>query len=463
MSGGAIIMQDIPQLVQLQRAFFDSDATKEKSFRLEALHKLRAGIKRYERKLLAALQADLHKSAFEAYSTEIGIVLEEIRFTLKHLHHWMKPQKVRTPMTHIGSTGFTFAEPYGVSLIISPWNYPFQLSIAPLIGAIAAGNCAVLKPSEWTPHTTAVLADMIKELFPKEYITVVPGDAQISQALLAEKWDYIFFTGSDVVGKIVMGAAAKELTPVTLELGGKSPCIVHHDTNLPLAAKRIAWGKFMNAGQTCVAPDYLYLHDSVKDEFISCFHEAIHDLYGDKPLQNPHYTRIINMRHFERLQSFLVNMEVICGGETDKHSLMIEPTVLNNISWEDAIMKEEIFGPILPILTYSQIDDVIAEVRQHPKPLALYLFTDSQSIQEKVLRKLSFGGGCINDTIYHIASPYLPFGGVGQSGIGTYHGKASFDTFSHQKSILKQTTRFDLPFRYPNMKNGLKKLKFLLK
>lgn len=450
-------------LVEKQRSYFRTGATKDIRFRMHALNQLREGIKANEQKLMEALKLDLNKSEFEAYSSEIGIVLEEIRFTLKHLRTWAKPKKVKTAMTHIGSTGYIYPQPYGVALIIAPWNYPFQLAIAPLVGAIAAGNCSILKPSELTPRTSEVLQQLISDLFPEEYIAVVQGGVETSQALLDEKFDYIFFTGSVPVGKIMMEAASKTLTPVTLELGGKSPCIVHEDANIKLAAKRIAWGKFMNAGQTCVAPDYVYLHHQIRDEFLESFKLAIQELYGAHPLDNPDYTRIVSAKHFERLQSFLNNGTTVLGGQVNKEALTIEPTVLTEVTWEDPVMQDEIFGPILPVLEYEHLADVIEGVHHHPNPLALYLFSESKTTQEEVLDQVSFGGGCINDTVYHIVSPYLPFGGVGSSGIGSYHGKGSFDTFSHKKSVLKQTTRFDIPLRYPNLKNGLEKIKLFFK
>ncbi len=457
------LMENYRSLVEKQKQYFRTGATKDIAYRLNALQTLRDGIKNHEQKFIDALKADLNKSEFEAYSTEIGIVLEEIRFTLKHLRKWAKPQKVKTPLTHIGSTGYIYPEPYGTALIISPWNYPFQLAIAPLIGAIAAGNCSILKPSELTPKTSAVLGELIHALFPEEYITVVQGGVETSQALLQEKTDTIFFTGSVPVGKIVMEAASKNLIPVTLELGGKSPCIVHEDANIKLAAKRIAWGKFLNAGQTCIAPDYLYLHQSIREKFLTHLHESIKELYGERPLTNPNYTRIVSERHFDRLASFLTNGVIRIGGNTNKDGLAIEPTVLTRITWDDPVMQDEIFGPILPVLEYSQLSEVIEGIRNHPNPLALYVFTESDATAQEVLQSISFGGGCVNDTVYHVASPYLPFGGVGSSGVGAYHGKGSFDTFSHHKSVLKQTTLFDIPFRYPNMKNGLKKLKYFLK
>lgn len=456
-------MENYHSLILEQKAFFRSGATKELAYRIKALEKLRDAIRKNEQALFQTLKADLNKSEFEAYATEIGVVLEEFRFTLKNISNWVKPEKVKTPVTHLGSTGYIYSEPYGVTLIISPWNYPFQLAIAPLIGAIAAGNCAILKPSELTPQTSELLQTIITDLFPKEYIAVVEGGVEASQMLLEEDVDYIFFTGSVPVGKVIMEAASKHLTPVTLELGGKSPCIVHDDANVKLAAKRIAWGKFINAGQTCVAPDYLYVHEKIKDVFLDAFREATYELYGKNSLENPDYTRIVSKRHWDRLITFLHQGKTFIGGGSNEESLTIEPTVLTEITWDDPIMQDEIFGPILPVLEYQQLSEVIDGIHKHPNPLALYLFSENETVQQEVLHQISFGGGCVNDTVYHLASPYLPFGGIGSSGMGGYHGKGSFDTFSHRKSVLKQTTKFDLPYRYPNVKDGLKKLKWFLK
>lgn len=451
-------MESYQSLVTSQRDFFRTNQTKDVAFRLDALEKLRTAVKLYEQELITALKDDLNKSEFEAYSTEVGFILEELRFTISKLRSWAKPVKVKTPMTHIGSSSYIYSEPYGTALIISPWNYPFQLAASPLIGAIAAGNCSIVKPSELTPRTSQLFKKLIREVFPENYIAVVQGGVETSQALLQEKFDKVFFTGSVSVGKAVMEAAAKHLTPVTLELGGKSPCIVHEDANLKLAAKRIAWGKFTNAGQTCIAPDYLYLHKSIKERFLVLLKEAIQEMYGGRPL-----TRIVSERHFSRLTSFLNQGDICTGGNARREELSIDPTVLTGISWEDPIMAKEIFGPILPVMEYTEMDEVVDGIHRQPNPLALYLFTEDDQTQKKVLDSVSFGGGCINDTIYHVATPYLPFGGVGTSGMGAYHGKSSFDVFSHKKSVLKQTTLFDIPFRYPHVKNALKSIKMFLK
>ncbi|MFC0414930.1 aldehyde dehydrogenase [Cytobacillus solani] len=455
-------MEKYGDLIEKQRKFYLQGKTKELSFRLEALKKLQSLIRTNEQELMDALKKDLNKSEFDTYLTEIGIVLEEIKFTLKHLHAWAKPRRVKSSLATLGSKSYIYPEPYGVALVISPWNYPFQLAIAPLAGALAAGNCVILKPSELTPNTSALLDKLISENFPEEYIAVVEGGVGVSTALLNEKVDYIFFTGSVSVGKVVMQAAAKNLTPVTLELGGKSPCIVHEDANLKLAAKRIAWGKFTNAGQTCVAPDYLYVHSRVKNEFLHELKLAIHDLYSENIFDAGQFTKIVSERHFKRLISFLNNGEQYLGGKYDETKLTIEPTILDMIHWNDEVMQDEIFGPILPVMDYESLPKIISEIQSRHKPLALYIFTENEKIQKKILNEISFGGGCINDTVYHLSSPYLPFGGVGESGIGAYHGKGSFDVFTHEKSILKQTTMFDLPFRYPTMKNGLKFIKRIL-
>ncbi len=456
-------MENVSEVIQKQREFFSQGKTKELAYRLDALKRLQSLIQAFEQDIMDALKADLNKSNFDTYLTEIGIVQAEISFTLKHLHKWTKVKRVKSTLATFGAKGYLYPEPYGVALIIAPWNYPFQLAVAPIIGAIAAGNCAILKPSELTPHTSAILTKLFNENFPDDYIKVIEGGVDTSTALLEEKFDYIFFTGSVQVGKVVMEAAAKTLTPVTLELGGKSPCIVHEDANLKLAAKRIAWGKYINAGQTCVAPDYVYVHQQVKEPFLQELKKAITELYSEDVHSSDGFTKIVNEKHFKRLNSFLENEQTIYGGRTDSSTLVIEPTILDKISWDDQIMQEEIFGPILPVLDYKELPELINAINQKPKPLALYLFSESEGVQQMILNGISFGGGCINDTVYHLSSPYLPFGGVGESGIGAYHGKGSFDVFSHIKSVLKQTTLFDLPFRYPTTKNALKKVKMFLK
>lgn len=450
-------------IYEKQKSYFQSGQTKSFNHRLQALNYLKNTIKSNEAEIIQALYMDLNKSEFESYMTEIGILYSEIDYTIKHLKKWMKPKKVKTALTHIGTKGQIYSEPYGVTLIIAPWNYPFQLAMAPLIGAIAGGNTAIVKPSELTPHTAEVIEKIITDAFIPEFISVKQGGVSVSQQLLDTPFDYIFFTGSVNVGKIVMEKASKYLTPHTLELGGKSPAIVHKDASLKLAAKRIAWGKFMNAGQTCVAPDYCYVHEDVKTAFLQYLEEAIEELYTSQPLDNPDYTHIVSDQHYDRLTNFLNDGTLYYGGMTNAEQRAIEPTILTDINWDLPIMKEEIFGPILPVLTYESLDFIVDDITKEPKPLALYLFTETHYTKEKIIEEIPFGGGCINDTIYHLATPHLPFGGAGQSGTGSYHGKYSFDTFTHQKSILKQTTMFDVKLRYPNNKTGLKWIKKLMK
>lgn len=453
----------IQDIIQKQRAFFSTGKTKNIDFRLEQLARLKKAVKDRESQIIKALKQDLNKSEFEAYATEIGFLYEEINSMMKHLQTWAKPKKVKTPITHAGASSYIYPEPYGTALIIAPWNYPFQLQLAPLVGAMGAGNCAVLKPSELTPAVASLLSELVRSTFDKEYVTVIEGGVETSQALLEEKWDYIFFTGSVAVGRIVMQAAAKHLTPVTLELGGKSPAIVEEDANLEIAAKRIVWGKFTNAGQTCVAPDYLLIHSKVKDEFIRLFQRYITEFYGENPLESEQYSRIVSERHFQRLAGFLNDGKTMIGGQYNQGNLSISPTLLDGVTWDCPIMEDEIFGPILPVMEFHSFEEIVGHVRHSPNPLALYYFSESSQKQERILQSISFGGGCINDTIMHLANPNLPFGGVGNSGIGSYHGKSSFDVFTHHKSVLKQTSKIDPPFRYPSFKYGLKFLKKIFK
>ncbi len=454
---------EITQLVDKQKAYFQTGSTKSAQFRVSQLKKLYNSITENESEIKNALKKDLNKSDFEAYSTEIGFTLKEISEAIKHIKKWMKPKKVKTPITHFGTKGYIYREPYGVTLIISPWNYPFQLAMAPLIGSIIGGNTAIIKPSELTPNTSNIIRKIINENFDDEYIAVVEGGIEESTVLLQQKFDLIFFTGSVQVGKIVMEAASKNLTPLILELGGKSPTIVNDDANIQLAAKRIIWGKFTNAGQTCIAPDYIYVHESVKTDFIDALKNEIVHFYGADPLKNNDYSKIVSERHFNRLKNFIHNGELIHGGEYNQVNHKIEPTLLTGITWDSPIMSEEIFGPLLPILTYQNLDEVINEINQHPKPLALYVFTESKRIAENVIENVPFGGGCVNDTLYHIATPYLPFGGVGESGTGSYHGEYSFSAFTHDKSVLLQTTKIDLKIRYHTTKNALRFIRKLLK
>ncbi|TYP72506.1 aldehyde dehydrogenase [Paenibacillus methanolicus] len=455
---------DISSLVEKQKRFFSEGRTLSLEFRKEQLSRLKAAVKTYEQEILDALYADLNKAADEAFMTEIGLLYTEINEAIKRLRKWAKPKKVRTPLLFFGAKSYIMPEPYGTVLVIAPWNYPFQLAIAPIIGAIAAGNTVIVKPSELTPRVSAVLAKLFKSAFDPAFAAAVEGDVEASRALLAQPFDYIFFTGSVAVGRTVMESAAKRLIPVTLELGGKSPCIVHRDANLKLAAKRIAYGKLMNAGQTCVAPDYLLVHEAVKAEFVKALKDAFREFYGDNPIESERYGKIVNERHFDRVIGYLEGGGTVAhGGRYDRGKLKIEPTLIENVTWEQPVMQDEIFGPILPILTYDRIDEVINAVNERPKPLALYLFTADGAIERDVLGRISFGGGCVNDTLMHLGTSNLPFGGVGESGMGSYHGKFSFDTFSHRKSVLKQTTRFDLAMRYPSDKSRIGLLRKAMK
>ncbi|MDM5299824.1 aldehyde dehydrogenase [Bacillus pumilus] len=452
-------MDKLTALLTKQKAF-QKPAIEE---RLRILRKLKEVIKQQEKDILQALAHDLHKSEQEAYTTEVGMVYEEINHTMKHLHKWAKTSNVKTPLTHLGSKSMIIKEPYGSVLIIAPWNYPFQLALSPLVGAISAGNAVTLKPSELTPQVSQVIRTIVERVFQEDQAVVVEGGVDISTQLLKQPFDYIFFTGSVSVGKIVMEAAAKHLTPVTLELGGKSPCIVMPDADLKLAAKRITFGKFTNAGQTCIAPDYLLVHESVKEELLREMTVCIHDFFSEQPETNPHFGKNVSQRHFDRLSQFLSNGTIVTGGQRNEQELKIAPTILDDISWDDPVMQEEIFGPILPVMTFDSLDEATDMIKARPKPLALYLFTTSKQTESYVLDHLSFGGGCINDTLMHVATPYLPFGGVGESGMGRYHGRESFFTFTHEKSVLRQTNRFDFSFRYPNAKNGLDIVRKFLK
>lgn len=450
-------------LVEKQHSYFSAGNTLPLEFRREQLLALKEALLVYEPRFIGALKEDLGKAAFESYETEIGMVLSELRFTLTHLNEWAKPKKVKTSLMHFPSKSKIYQEPLGVALILSPWNYPFQLSLSPLVSCIAAGNCAVLKPSHSAPHTAELIEEMIAAYFVPEYITVIRGEPEMNQDLLKQKFDYIFFTGSPAVGKIVMKAAAKHLTPVTLELGGKSPCIVDSTANIEIAARRIVWGKFLNAGQTCVAPDYVLVEQGMKERLIERMKQYIIAFYGSKPLESKDLPCIINEKHFSRLCKLLEGQNIRYGGQFDPESRKIEPTILTEVKENSMLMQEEIFGPLLPILTYEKLEEAIAFIKKREKPLALYLFTNSRKNEKKVIKTLSFGGGCINDTIVHLANPHLGFGGVGQSGMGSYHGKKGFETFSHEKGVLKKSTTIDVPLRYPPYEGKLKILHLLLK
>jgi aldehyde dehydrogenase (NAD+) len=443
----------ISEKIKSMKQFFDGNNTKDISFRLEQLKKLKKVILENEEYLMTALKRDLNKSFFESFETEIGFTIKELSYFIKKLKRWTKPKKVKTSIINFYGKSYIFHEPYGVSLVISPWNYPFQLTISPIIGSIAAGNCTAVKVSEYSPNMSEALAKIINENFDENYLHVFQGDAEIAKELINEKFDYIFFTGSTTIGQKVMEAAAKNLTPVTLELGGKSPCIVDENVNLAITAKRIVWGKFLNAGQTCIAPDYLYIHKNIKNQLIKEMIKTINEFYNKDPKNSQYYPSIITEKHFDRLINLLENQKILYGGEHNKKDKYIQPTLLESPDINSQLMQEEIFGPILPIYSYEDIDEVINFVKSKPKPLALYLFSKNKELQEKINKELSFGGGAFNDTIMHIGNIELPFGGVGNSGIGYYHGKYSFETFSNKKSILKKSFWPDLKLRYPPYKS----------
>ncbi|WMJ86265.1 aldehyde dehydrogenase [Anaerocolumna sp. MB42-C2] len=518
----------VQEILVGQREFFNTGSTRSVSFRKNALKKLRMAIINNENQIAEALKKDLNKSGFESYMTEIGIVLDEIKTLINHLSKWSAARYVKTPLAQFYGRSFILPEPYGVVLIMSPWNYPFQLSIAPLVGAIAAGNCVILKPSAYAPNVSRVMADLLTGCFPPKYVRVIQGGRKENTELLDQKFDYIFFTGGVEVGKLVMEKAAKHLTPISLELGGKSPCIVDKTADLDLAAKRIAFGKFINSGQTCVAPDYLYVQEEIKEKLVNLLNKYIKVFFGENPLDNPDYPKIINEKHYKRIIGLIEGEHILTGGygiiknfednnlskdnkiseddnssknkntseddtiskgnnspevnklskdsksyednynskitDTENKVYQIAPTILDGIIPDSKIMQEEIFGPVLPIMTYKNIKEVTGYVNSRPKPLALYLFTTDKKTERSILKNVSFGGGCINDTIIHLATPYMGFGGVGESGMGSYHGKYSFETFSHMKSIVKKANWIDLPMRYhPYTKENEKLIRFFLR
>ena len=456
--------QEIKDLVTRQRKYFQTGATLPVSVRVDALKRLYGVISGCEKEIHTALKRDLGKSGFESYMCETGLVLEEISYMLKHIHRFAREKNVRTPLAQFHSRSFKKPSPYGVTLIMSPWNYPFMLTLSPLVDALAAGNTAVVKPSAYSPHTSDVILQILSQCFDPEYVAVVTGGRAENTCLLREHFDYIFFTGSQSVGKEVMRNAAEHLTPVTLELGGKSPCIVDKSADIKLAARRIVFGKYLNCGQTCVAPDYIYCHRSVKDKLIKEMQKQIQKQYGKQPLRNPNYGKIINEKHFDRLLGLIDKNKTVHGGGSDRHALRIEPTVLDNVTFADAVMQEEIFGPIMPILIFDNLDEAIRNINAMPHPLALYLFTSDKAAAKKVTSRCGFGGGCINDTIIHLATTEMGFGGFGESGMGSYHGKVGFDTFSHYKSIVDKKTWIDLPMRYqPYRKLHEKMIRFFLK
>ena len=456
--------QEINGLVAKQRKYFQTGATLPVSTRITALRGLYDTISRYENEIHDALKKDLGKSGFESYMCETGLVLDEISYMLKHIRRFAREKRVRTPLAQFHSRSFKKPSPYGVTLIMSPWNYPFMLTLSPLADALAAGNTAVVKPSAYSPYTSEIIMKILSQCFDPQYVAVVTGGRAENTCLLREHFDYIFFTGSQAVGKEVMWNAAEHLTPVTLELGGKSPCIVDQSANIRLAARRIVFGKYLNCGQTCVAPDYIYCHRSVKDALVKEIKQQIQIQYGREPLHNPDYGKIINEKHFDRILGLIEERKTVHGGNSDRKALRIEPTVLDNVTFSDPVMQEEIFGPVMPILVFDSLEEVIDRINTMPHPLALYFFTSDKAAAKEITSRCGFGGGCINDTIIHLATTEMGFGGFGESGMGAYHGKTGFDTFSHYKSIVDKKTWLDLPMRYqPYRKMHEKMVRFFLK
>lgn len=456
---------NIKEILESQRKYFNSGATLPVEFRVKMLKRLYAAIKKYEVEIEDALTQDLGKSDFEGFMCEVGLVLTEISYMIKHTPKFAKEKTVRTPLAQFASRSYKKPCPYGNVLIMSPWNYPFLLTIDPLVDAIAAGNTAIVKPSAYSPATSAVIEKIIKKCFPQEYVAVILGGRKENAALLEEKFDFVFFTGSQEVGKEVLRHTAETLTPAVLELGGKSPCIIDSSAKIKLAAKRVVFGKYLNCGQTCVAPDYILCHKDVKDEFVKAVCKQIKKQYGKYPLENSDYGKIVNEKHFERLRDLIDVNKVVTGGIANPNTLQIAPTVMDNVTWDDAVMQEEIFGPIMPILTYESIDEVIEMLADKQKPLAFYIFAEDKAVVRKVTETCRYGGGCVNDTIIHLATSEMAFGGVGESGMGGYHGKDGFDAFSHTKSIVDKKTWMDLPMRYQPYRRGVygKLLKMFLK
>ena len=454
---------NISKIIQEQKTYFASQQTKNISNRKKLLKNLLAEIIKREKDIVNALYSDFKKSEYESIMTETSIVISELKRTIKNIHSWAKPQSVMPAFLNFPSSSKIYKEPYGTVLIISPWNYPYQLAFVPLIAAIAAGNTAVVKPSELTPNTSNITKEIIESIFEQKLVAVLEGGVETSTELLAQRWDYIFFTGSVQVGKIVAKAAAQFLTPVTLELGGKNPCIIDKTANIKLAAKRIVWGKFINGGQTCIAPDYLLIHTSVKDKFIAHFKEEIETAYGNNPEISKDYPRIVNQRNFDRLAIMLKNENILIGGKTNREDNYISPTLIDEPSLDSEVMKGEIFGPISPVISYQAEEDIHKVISHYEKPLALYVFTNKKSFANKMIANYSFGGGTINDTTVHFANHNLPFGGVGESGIGAYHGKQTFDLFSHKKGVTKRYNWLDIPVRYAPYNGKLKILKTFMK
>lgn len=439
---------EIEQVLESQRRYFNTGATLPVAFRKAQLKKLYEAVQKHRDEILAALFSDLGKSDYEAFMCEVGLALTEISYMIKKVKSFAKERVVKTPLAQFASKSYEKPVPYGNVLIMSPWNYPFLLTIEPLANALAAGNTVIIKPSAYSPATSKLVASLIEEIFPPEQVAVVTGGRQENATLLKQKFDMIFFTGSQDVGKEVLRCAAEHLTPAVLELGGKSPCIVDETAKIKLAAKRIVFGKYLNCGQTCVAPDFILCNAKIKDQFVTALKEEIKAQYGARPLENPDYGKIINEKHFGRLVGLIQREKVVVGGQYNEATCQIEPTVMDGVTWEDGVMQEEIFGPILPILTYESLDEVISRLQQWPKPLALYIFSENKTTINAVTSRISYGGGCVNDVVIHLATSEMAFGGVGESGMGGYHGKAGFDAFSHRKSIVDKKTWIDLPVRY---------------
>ena len=446
---------NIDEILQRQRAFFQSGATLDVDFRIRALKKLRGAVDRYEKEISAALTADLGKSDFEGFMCETGLVRSELSYMIRHTRRFAREKTVYTPLAQFASRSFRKPSPYGNVLIMSPWNYPFLLTIDPLADAIAAGNTAIVKPSAYSPATSAVIEKIITECFGPEYVAVVTGGRKENARLLEKKFDLVFFTGSQNVGKEVLRHTAETLTPAVLELGGKSPCIVDSTAKLKLAAKRIVFGKYLNCGQTCVAPDYILCHESVKDALVGEIRAQIKAQYGEDPLKNSDYGKIINRKHYDRVRALIDTQKTVIGGEAKEDTLQIAPTVMDNVTWNDAVMQDEIFGPVLPVLTFRDFKEVYEMLADKPKPLALYLFSEDKTRIQEVTARCRYGGGCVNDCVIHLATSSMGFGGVGESGMGAYHGKTGFDTFSHTKSIVDKKTWMDLPMRYQPYNRGL--------
>lgn len=455
--------ETISKAVDKQRHYFNNHNTLSYNFRIEQLKRFKTMIKTYEQRIIEALEADLDKHEFEAYATEISIVYDEINHTIKHLKGWMRPKKVRTNLVNFGASSRIIKQPKGVSLIMSPWNYPFMLTMDPVVGSMAAGNCTVIKPSSYSKHTSMVIEEMVSEYFNPEYMTVFQGNREINQMLLDQRFDHIFFTGSVAVGKIVMEAAAKHLTPVTLELGGKNPCIVDQDVDITKTARRIVWGKANNAGQTCVAPDYILVDETIKDDLVKALIQAKKDFFGDNMLESDSFGKIIRQRSYDHLLSMLEGQTILDGGQSDSARHKLELTLLDNPPLDSKVMTDEIFGPILPIIpvkTMEEAEDIIA---RYEKPLSMYIFSRNKTLVKKVTETMAYGGGCVNDVVMHVANAHLPFGGFGHSGMGGYHSHHSFDTFSHQKSVMKQQFLFDLPVRYAPYGDKIKLVRKIIK